>query len=52
MSLVEWPERAGEAIPDATATVKIDIRPDGARLITAPDALLAPDPDGAAAEGP
>lgn len=42
VSLVEWPERAGDEIPGASATVEIRIAPDGSRLITAPEELLAP----------
>lgn len=40
ISLIEWPERAPEQIPGATATIEIRIAPDGTRLISAPGALL------------
>lgn len=39
--LVEWPERAGDALPRTTRTIRLEIEADGSRLAHLPDELTA-----------
>ena len=38
--VIEWPERAGDSLPEEALMVEIAIVDDGAREITLPDSLL------------
>jgi tRNA threonylcarbamoyladenosine biosynthesis protein TsaE len=39
--VIEWPERAGSYLPNEALSIEISIGPDGVRLFTLPDALVA-----------
>jgi tRNA threonylcarbamoyladenosine biosynthesis protein TsaE len=42
VTVIEWPERAGDALPERTIVIHIAILGDGRRAITLPDAILEP----------
>ncbi len=40
VAVIEWPERAGESLPDGTLVLEITIEPNGDRTVTFPDGLI------------
>jgi len=40
VAVIEWPERAGESLPEGTVLVEIAIEPNGDRTVRFPDTLI------------